>query len=764
MLFGSITLLSAFLLFQLQLVVAKQLLPWFGGTPSVWTTSQMFFQVVLLGGYAYAHVLTQSLRTRLQARVHFTVLLAASVAVITFPAFGGEPLLAQETMKPAGTDNPVLRLFLILIATVGLPFFAVSTTGPLLQRWHSQQSKSLSETYRLYALSNVGSFIGLLSYPFGIERLLDLTQQAWLWAVLFIVFAAGCGVITWRFADDPDTSEGVNQSEVDFPEGGEPTVARTRPASIVLWLLLAFVSSVMFLATTNQLSQDVAAVPFLWVLPLSIYLLTFIICFDRPEWYSRRWMSIATVATGVAVMMSGLGVLAQIASYGSFLFCFCMLCHGELVRLRPGARHLTLFYLLVALGGALGGIFVSIVAPAVFPDLWEFHTAIVAGWLLIGFAWLIDKNSPFHTGDRWFFASLVAIAAWLALRYLIERTPIGRVGIVSAYGWPVTSVVTFAFATGVSASFWKSPIVRLGIWPQIVMLLMVSLSATFLLQRIEASRDHALYVGRNFYGVIRVVSRETLRGDVRQLLHGTTTHGVQINVPGYRNTPTAYYSRSSGLATAVDGLARGRNPDTNETPRNLHFGIIGMGIGTVSAYALPGDRVRYYEVNPEVIATAQGPQSYFTFVRDSAAATEIVVGDARLSLERELTKGGSQRFDILVLDAFSSDSVPVHLLTAEAFRVYAAHLKSDRSILAMNVTNRYLDLEPVVAASAQSLGFRGVRVDSADDPPLTFKSSWVLFARDPHVFEHPSLARGRPLGDRLVQFTDKYSNLFRVLK
>ena len=253
-------------------------------------------------------------------------------------------------------------------------------------------------------------------------------------------------------------------------------------------------------------------------------------------------------------------------------------------------------------------------------------------------------------------------------------------------------------------------------------------------------------------------------GDVRQLMHGTTTHGVQVNVPGYRKTPTAYYSRSSGLAVAVNRLVRAGDPDTSETPGTLHFGIVGMGIGTLSAFARPGDRVRYYEINPEVITTVQGPQSYFTFMSDSAGETEIVVGDARLSLERELNDGGSQRFDILVMDAFSSDSVPVHLVTAQAFRLYAAHLRSEQSILAVNVTNRYLDLEPVVAASAQTLGFRGVRVDSAGDPPVTIESSWILLARDPRVLEHLSLAHGRPLGNRVVQFTDKYSNLFRVLK
>ena len=728
MLFRFVIFLSAFLLFQVQLIVAKHLLPWFGGTPAVWTTSQMFFQVLLLAGYTYAHVLTRTRRTWLQCRIHIALLLTATLAVFAVAAWGGEPMLAPGSMKPTGTENPVSLLLLILMTSVGLPFFAVSTTGPLLQQWHSRQSGSLSRTYRLYALSNAGSLLGLLSYPFGVESLLDLPQQAWMWAVLFAVFAAACGAIAWRSAQYPEPVEQAERKPEGFTRtGNESAVGQAGPARMCAWLLLASTTSVMFLATTNQLCQDVAAVPFLWVLPLAIYLLTFIVCFDRPQWYSRRWIPIAAAVTSLAVLPSatgGLGVPVQVVAYGAFLFCFCMLCHGELVRLRPGARQLTLFYLVIALGGALGGTFVSIGAPAVFPDLWEFHAAILVGWIVIWFAWWIDRTSPFKTGDRGLFAAFVTIALGLALRYLSKRTRFGRIDWVSNQDWTVTLVGGAVLATCVCAMLWKSRIARMRLWPQALVLLVVLLSGRFLLQRMEISRDGAVYAARNFYGVVQVLSVAVPAGEMRQLVHGTTLHGVQLNVPGHRGTPTAYYSRSSGIALAATRLVRTRERGMGEGAGGAHFGIVGLGVGTMSAFAESTDRVRYYEINPVVIDIVRGKQPFFTFVSDSPSEVTVVSGDARLSLERELAEVGPQRFDLLVMDAFSSDSVPLHLVTVEAFRLYAAHLRTDESILAVNVTNRYLNLEPVVAANAQELGFRGVRIDSLTRPV----KDWSIWA------------------------------------
>jgi hypothetical protein len=764
-LFRLVVFLSAFLLFQVQLIVAKHLLPWFGGAPAVWTTSQMFFQLLLLGGYTYAHVLANSGEPRWQFRIHLTVLVAAIVAVLVPAVWGADPLLAPQWMRPEGAENPVWQLLLALTASVGLPFFAVATTGPLLQRWHSRQTASLGRTYRLYALSNAGSLLGLLSYPFGVEPVLDLPRQAWLWAVLFAVFAIGCSVIAWHSARYVDGAGADSASlTAASPDGPESHAGLDR---IAIWLLLTFMSSVMFLATTNQLSQDVAAVPFLWVFPLAIYLLTFIICFDRPEWYSRRWSMASAAFSSIAIIptvTTGLRVPLQVCAYGAFLFSVCMLYHGELVRQRPGSRQLTLFYLVIAIGGMLGGTFISILAPAVLPDLWEFQAAIVAGWIVIGVAWWIDRDSPLHVGDRWLFAVVATIGSWLVIRYILERSRFGRIESVVQYGWELTLIGGTAITACACAVLWKSRLARMSMWPQLLLLMLVLSSGFFLLQRIERTRSGLLYAARNFYGVVRVVSNDVSGGEVRQLLHGTTTHGVQVDTPRLRSTTTAYYSRSSGIAIAA-ALLRSRH-QASDGPEGLHFGIVGMGIGTMSGFARAGDRVRYYEINPVVIELVEGPRSYFTFVTDSAADTTTVLGDARLSLERELAERGSEQFDLLVMDAFSSDSVPVHLVTTEAFRLYSEHLKGADSILAVNVTNRYLDLEPVMAVHVRELGFRAVRVDTKGDPPVAMESSWILMTRDGQLVSDRAIAAagGRSLGDEAVRFTDKYSNLFRVLK
>jgi hypothetical protein len=766
-LFAFVVFLSAFLLFQVQLIVSKYLLPWFGGTPAVWTTSQMFFQVLLLGGYAYAHALTRIDRPRTESRIHVAVLLGATAAVFSLLSSGGQPLLAPEFLKPSGQEQPILFLLAILAVSVGLPFFAVATTGPLLQRWHSRQSASLSRTYRLYAVSNIGSFVGLLSYPVVIERLLSLPQQAWLWALVFLLFTAGCSLLAWRTGEYGQSVHPASAAPQAAHEiSGGPEAAETRSSWTFAWLFLSAASSVMFLATTNQLAQEVAAVPFLWVLPLAIYLLTFIICFERPAWYSRRWISTAAATTCLAVLPIPTGRLpieTQVIFYCAFLFCFCMLCHGELVRLRPGAKRLTMFYLVIASGGAIGGIFVSIVAPAVFRDLWELYVGIVLGWLCVGFVWWTDPSSPFHTGDRWFFTAVVAIGALAGLRYVIERTGLGSTVGPVGHGWSATFAAAAVITTSVAAVLWKTKFVRQPLWPQALVVGVTVLSTIVLLERAQRSRDLTLYAARNFYGVIRVVNLTNSAGEARGLIHGTTSHGVQVNVPTYRKTPTAYYSRSSGISLAYTGLVRTARTD-GKPEHGIHFGIIGMGVGTMSAFAESTDRVRYYEINPEVIEVAHGQTPYFTFIHDSASEVAIVRGDARLSLERELVQNGSQRFDLLAMDAFSSDSVPVHLVSEEAFRVYAAHMNSDRSILAVNVTNRYLDLEPVIAANALTLGFYALRFDSSGDPPVPTPSSWILLSRDPTVFAHPEMSSGRPLRSRLVRFTDNYSNLFRVLK
>jgi len=766
MLLGSVIFLSAFLLFQMQLVVAKHLLPWFGGTPAVWTTSQMFFQVLLVGGYLYAHRLGKVSRVSTQPRIHVALLLSSCVAVLVLLAWGGAPLLAPESMKPTEANHPVWLLLTILASTVAVPFFALSTTGPLLQRWHSHQEATVQKTYRLYGLSNAGSLLGLVSYPLGIERALDLPSQAWLWAGGFALFIVG-GVIICRqtsaLPHDHSRDYGVAS---DTPAEGDERPGWSRR---MLWLLLSGVGSVLFLATTNQLSQDVAAAPLLWALPLAIYLLTFIICFDRPQWYSRRWTVMAAALASLTItpaIVGSVSVPAQIAGYGALVFSMCMLCHGELVLLRPGARHLTLFYLLVALGGALGGTFASIAAPVLFRGIWELQWGVVAGWLLVMAAWLLDRESPVHSGDRWLFVGLIAIAGFLGLSSALESPVIARIDWLSSHGWIATFAGTAVVTTSVGATAWRQRLALSPYWPRALLLFLIISSCVFAVQSVlRTTRAGTLYADRNFYGSIRVVSLPVAGGDARQLDHGTTLHGVQVNTPRYYKTPTGYYSPGSGISVAATRLIRGEVPSTAGRSDGVYFGVLGMGVGTISAFAGRGDRVRYYEINPEVIDLSRGIEPYFTFVEDSAAKTDIVEGDARLILERELVDQQPQQFDLLAIDAFAGDSVPIHLTTLEAFRVYARHLKNDDSILAVNVTNRYVDLEPVIAANARELGFYGVRVDNSGEMPVLLDSSWILLARNRRVLDHPELRRAgvRPLRNRRILFTDKYSNLLRVL-
>jgi len=761
MLFAVTVVLSAFLLFQVQLVVAKQLLPWFGGTPTVWTICQMFFQLIVLGGYLYGHALTTRAKLRKQYRIHLGVLAAAGAGLVAVAVWSGVPLLAAESMKASRGVHPAVQLFVLLVITAGLPAFAVSTTGPLLQNWHARAMNPLTRTYRLYALSNAGSLLGLLSYPVAVERLLTLRQQAWVWTALFAVFAAGAGVIARRTVVQSRPIED-RDDEAAAPDARQPS-----PATAAMWLLLSLAGSLIVLATTNHLSQDVAAVPFLWVLPLAIYLITFIVCFDHPGRYSRRWMLAAglplTIVVGAGVL-SEASLPSQLIVYASFVFCLCTLCHGELVLLRPGAAHLTKFYVLVALGGALGGVFVGIIAPVVLPDVWEFHLATVLAWAALMIAWSRDRSSPFFVGDRLAFALCVAAVLFLAVRYVIERTDLERIAWIQANSWAITAGLVIVPVMGTSLLGWRFRVARAACWPRAAVGLAIGLAALFFVGRVLKDRDGALHSVRNFYGVVRVVFDERSGVEVKQLVHGAILHGMQVDTLAGRNTPTAYYSRSSGIALASTDLIR--QPEfLAGSGGSLHVGVIGMGIGTMSAFGRAIDRVRYYEINPEVVALALGPKAYFTFVNDSSAKATVILGDARVSLERELAAGQRQRFDLLSMDAFSGDSVPVHLLTREAFDVYTAHLRNEQSILAVNVSNRYLDLEPVVSANARRLGFSGVRVDTAGDPPFLVPSSWILLSRRSLTFRNaPANFNARPLTTSSVPFTDQYSNLFRVLR
>jgi hypothetical protein len=674
--------LSAFLLFLVQPIIAKQILPWFGGTSAVWTTCMVFFQVVLLGGYAYAHALSSRASPRNQARVHIA-LLAASLAFL--------PILAREAFKPVGDEDAALSILWLLAATIGLPYFLLSSTGPLLQRWiaHRFPEKTV---YRLFALSNFGSLLGLLAFPFLIEPFAPTATQAYAWSAAYALFALACAVTAWQ------------AQRVLTARAGEPAAAAGAVAALdaqaaapglrdyALWLALAALGSVLLLSTTSHITQNIASVPFLWVLPLTLYLLTFVLAFEGRGgrgWYERRWWLFPTLLLVVAMswaLSASRGVLdigLAVPLYCAGLFFACMFCHGELAHAKPAPRYLTHFYLTLSAGGALGGLVVGLLAPRVFPAYFELPLALFA---------------------------LAAIASWLVLD---NRTLIGPALVASA-------------ATAYSG------------W-----------------QYVDFVQQGTSVMQRSFHGTLRV--RETGSGEqqVRRLLHGVIMHGEQFTVASDRLEPGTYYARSSGIGLAI--AAR-------QAAGPVALGFVGLGVGTLSAYGRAGDLLRFYELDPQVIDVAQ---RHFTYLGASRAAIEFVTGDARLSLERELSRGGPRGYDVLAIDAFSSDSIPVHLITREAIELYARHLAPD-GIIAVHISNRFLDLKPVLANIARATGLAAQLVsDSPQDDRTASSTDWVLLARDPAVLGDPQIAgRAEPL-DPVPGFslwTDQFNNLLDVLK
>lgn len=672
---GGVIFVSAFLLFEVQPILAKIILPWFGGTAGVWTVSLMFFQVTYLLGNLYAHWVVHGTGSRLQTRLHI-LLLAASLFLI--------PIVPNDFWKPAGGADPTWRILGLLAATIGLPFLLLSATSPLLQTWYMRE-RSSAHPYRFYALSNAGSLLALLSYPAVIEPNFGTRHQAVGWSWAYAAFAVLTAIIALR--------------QPPGPVSARRSGAASRPnwKLQLLWVALAADASILLLATTNYLSQNVAAVPLLWILPLSLYLLSMIICFEGGNWYRRfLFLRLAGVALGgMAFALSpdfvNAGPLLQIPLFCAGLFICCMACHGELAKLKPQPEHLTLFYLMVSLGGALGGIFVGVVAPYTFRGFYE---------LPIGMAGC-------------------AILLWIVLH------------------------------RDSSTIFYKARMQA----PSLVLTGLVALLVASLFVVAGRQAEQTRLMVRNFYGVLRVrdYAATSLEPPRRELLNGTILHGVEILATGRGDEPTTYYSAESGVGRALLA-ARERG--------SVSVGIVGLGAGTLASYGQQGDRYTIYEINPRVIQIAG---TEFDFLRHSAARVEIVPGDARLSMERQPPQG----FDILVVDAFSGDAIPVHLLTREAFQLYFREL-APQGILAVHISNKFLDLTPVVEAAARDLGMSWkIVVNQTDKEREVLASTWVLLSKnsqtlaDAHFPETTFLGKERRI---LRPWTDDYSNLLRILK
>jgi hypothetical protein len=709
----STTFLGAFLLFQVQPLIGKAVLPWYGGTPAAWTTALLFFQLMLVAGYALAYLSVRFLSPALRSYVYIALALGAVLLL---------PIGADARWKPTAADEPIAHMLGLLLACVGGPYLVLASTAPTTQEWFTRSGTERSP-YRLYALSNLGSLLGLLTYPFLVERYFDATTQARLWSGAFALFALIAASCAWNVRDTRERA--TTTTEPDPARNPEALAAdRITLGRAASWIGLAAAGTVLLMSATYHLCQDIASFPFLWVAPLVAYLLTFIIAFDHARWYRRTWYCAASVVLVPLACLQGVTFSAlsrskvwavpyllplrdvsfgiQAAIVLGMLFATCMLCHGELAARKPSPRRLTLYFLAIAVGGALGGIFTAVVAPLIFDRNWEWMLATLAA---LGFA-------------------LAGIYGELRRRRVLESS-VNRAG---------AGVVGFA---GIAFLCWLH----------------------FLL-----FNENELVSARNFYGVVSVdVGREseTDRPIYKSMRSGTTFHGLQLTDEPFRRHATAYYSRESGAGLALAAAGENTYP--------LHVGVIGLGAGTLAVYGRPGDKYDFFEINPVVIRFAD---EHFSFLHDSAAECRVVEGDARLSLEREAgdaTKNdAAMKYDLLVLDAFSGDSIPTHLLTVEAFELYLSRLADD-GLIAVHLSNRYLDLVPVVAAAAKRLGLAGMwGVNKPDPATYVQPARWALLTRNPKSptwtnlrrFGFTELAKSREV--RL--WTDGYSNLFEILK
>lgn len=753
---------SSCLLFLIQPLLSKYILPWYGGTPAVWTACLLFYQVMLLLGYSYAHLASRWWKFRTQGIVHVALLVASTVFL---------PVIPAAHWQPDGADGPVWRILAMLAATVGLPFVVLAGNAPLLQSWYIRVAAGRSP-YILYAVSNVGSLLALLSYPFLVERLFSSDQQAWLWSagyLLFLVLLIGCAWLVIRSAGvvgangsalrSGKASERIarqshvksrGQSRNSFAPAkdlsGEQSPGQTVTGPLTrrqstLWLAWAAAGVTMMMAVSLQLCQNLVTVPFLWVLPLVVYLLSFIVTFSGERWYPRRPLAVAMllslgillfvvsghVGVGQRVLFT-FSAVQQVVLANLALFVVTWVCHGELYRLRPSPAHLTSFYLALATGGALGGIFVGALAPLVLGQAHELYLAMAAVPVL----WLVSQLLGPASGSfrkPWRSAEVLVTGSWLLLMVLLGQQAFG-------------------------------------------------------------TRGQVLFSRRNFFGTVDVTLHDADLPGYRRLVmhHGVTKHGAQYLQGTYQKLPVTYFSPFTGVGLAITAYGVSEGAD-----RPMRVGVVGLGAGTLAAYGRPGDAYRFYEINPAVVDLAgrtfdpADPSVRFTYLEHCQAEVEIVLGDARLQLARELQAAPQgQQFDILVLDAFDSGAVPVHLLTREAFDLYFAHLRRD-GVMAVHISNKYLDLGPVVAGAARTLGMESLQMinrrrDFKDRPDLdcdiSNRAVWLIlyrpgtFARKLREFSQP-LAEAAELelvpGTRLLErsrrvWTDQYSSLFDVLR
>lgn len=743
LIYAAAIFVSAFLLFQIQPLISKRILPWFGGTPAVWTTCLLFFQTVLFAGYAYAHWSSSWLKPRAQALVHAALIILALVLMRVLPS---------DRWEPSGSESPIPDILLILAVSIGVPYFILSATGPLLQAWFARSFPGRIP-YRLYALSNIGSLLALISYPFFFERTFNLRSQANLWTAGFVVYAALAAYLAWRIRQ---TETLPSAREQGTKPKNKTHDAPPQPRLYAFWLILAAFGSLVLIVTTNHVSTDIAVTPLLWVVPLALYLLTFIIAFDRPTWYRRVPIAILVILAVYAAAATNffqtrqyifyeLGTLGLVASFfadpnappvlhqfspllfiaSNFaaLFVICLMCHGEIVRTRPAPRYLTAFYLMISAGGALGGIFATLIAPLLFETYFEWGAAMFVA-CLASFAvliraravWMARGISP-KNRSRWFYA---------------------RIG-AAIFGLLAVSIV---------ALFDVSDFLR-------------------------SRRTDILWRERNFFGALAIQQYDPHDDNWRlnSLFHGVILHGTQFTNEARRRSPTTYFGRETGVGRAIDYFQK------QLPPGKLRMAVVGLGAGTLACYPDSGDSLTFYEINPAVIEIADQGR-WFTYVKDCrarGARCDIRLGDARLTLRREVQEKKPLDYHVIVLDAFSGDSIPVHLLTAQAFELYLSSLASstttadkqaESGAIAVHVSNLYLNLDPVIRGVAERYNLTFLKFLTPDVPEQgVLPAEWLVLTQNKNMVAALSgAATKEPATGRTVLWTDDRSSLLEVLK
>ncbi|MDZ4849361.1 MAG: fused MFS/spermidine synthase [Pirellulaceae bacterium] len=879
--FAATIFLSAFLLFLVQPLISKIILPWFGGSTGVWATCLVFFQSMLCLGYAYAHFL-QRLPIRTQRWCHWIVLVLGLVCL---------PVMPGEAWKPVEGNDPAYKIFIILLLKTGPPYLALSATGPLLQAWFARIYPE-ARTYRLYALSNIASLSSLLLFPLWFERVMPSSGLSNVWSGLFVAFVGLCGYVAYRVSVSEAAPLNVQAILMETDSGQVNSQAHQSaplPRHYLLWLFLPAFASFLLLAGTNHLCQDIASTPFLWILPLCLYLLSFILCFDAPRWYVRRfyvvmglaglygviamrelddaellsqgwlanavvplispilraleWYSPNSVATTTWVSWLesqvvrstfNIGLIGQIFFHCIALFAVFMVCHGELAKRKPPARYLTAFYLMISIGGAIGSAFVSLIAPQIFPGIWEWHfglalsVAIFCGLL---FHWTIHEEGSVSYRFRYVLFVLpcfivcglviwqsshlpLQLAAMVKSKFASPMQVVKRAELPDLHfgedisdtfdnvtvtpphlleSWvAITGGVFFIVLLGLGAFELRKREPGLHILRWAVTNAAATIAVSIFLYDILHFLPKELFEGheppnafsvtennvwreRNFYGALTIEQTDNPNlpdESYRSLQHGRIVHGTQFTSGYGMSTPTTYYAKSSGVGIALEYL--------QEQPK-IKIGAIGLGTGTLAAYAMEdrslssisakaadSDReceMTIYEINPLVVGLSQGDKPWFTYLEDAkkrGAMIEIVLGDARLMMEREESRG----FDVLAVDAFSGDSIPIHLLTDEAMKIYIRHL-SPEGILAIHISNRYLDLEPICKALANAYGFEARVVESDDrSEDGAYTSTWVLLSKDVSLMNmlDDSVLDARTLSVKQgILWTDAYSSLYEVL-